>query len=103
MTKSFIKFYILVGVMAVVAACGTPKNIAYLQDVSNEMDIYTAPTTPIRLQPMDQISVIVNGLSSILHRSAPETPCGLAPRSGFAFPHELGSRQGVSRKCGWST
>ena len=53
MTQSFIKFYILVGVMAVVAACGTPKNIAYLQDVSNEMDIYTAPTTPIRLQPMD--------------------------------------------------
>ena len=62
MTKSFVKFYILVGVMAVVAACGTPKNIAYLQDVSNEMDIITAPTTPIRLQPMDQISVIVNGL-----------------------------------------
>ncbi|MBR5925511.1 MAG: polysaccharide biosynthesis/export family protein [Bacteroidales bacterium] len=62
MTKSFVKFYILAAAVALVAACGTPKNIAYLQDVSNEMDITTAPTTPIRLQPMDQISVVVNGL-----------------------------------------
>ena len=62
MTKSFVKFYILAAAVALVAACGTPKNIAYLQDVSNEMDIYTAPTTPIRLQPMDQVSIIVNGL-----------------------------------------
>ena len=62
MTKSFVKFYILAAAVALVAACGTPKNIAYLQDVSNEMDITTAPTAPIRLQPMDQISVVVNGL-----------------------------------------
>lgn len=62
MTKSFVKFYILAVAVALVAACGTPKNIAYLQDVSNEMDITTAPTAPIRLQPMDQISIVVNGL-----------------------------------------
>lgn len=43
-------------------ACSTPKNIVYMQDVQNESDIYTVPSAPIRLKPMDQISVIVNGL-----------------------------------------
>ena len=62
MVKGIFKFYILAAAVALVAACGTPKNIAYLQDVSNEMDIYTAPTAPIRLKPMDQISIVVNGL-----------------------------------------
>ena len=62
MKNSFFKSYILVAAVALVAACSTPKNITYLQDVSNEMDITTVPAMPIRLQPMDQISVIVNGL-----------------------------------------
>ena len=62
MTKAHFKFSILAAAAVLMAACSAPKNIAYLQDVSNEMDIYTVPTTPIRLQPMDQISVIVNGL-----------------------------------------
>lgn len=62
MVKGIFKFNILAAAVALVAACGTPKNIAYLQDVSNEMDIYTAPTAPIRLKPMDQISIVVNGL-----------------------------------------
>lgn len=62
MIKRLFKFCILAAAVALVAACSTPRNIAYLQDVSNEMDIYTAPTAPIRLKPMDQISIIVNGL-----------------------------------------
>lgn len=62
MIKRLFKFCILAAAVALVAACSTPRNIAYLQDVSNEMDIYTAPTAPIRLKPMDQISIVVNGL-----------------------------------------
>ena len=44
------------------AGCGTPKNIVYMQDVADGTEIATVASAPIRLKPMDQISVIVNGL-----------------------------------------
>lgn len=40
--------------------CGTPKNIVYLQDAADAATIAHIPAQPIRLKPMDQISVIVN-------------------------------------------
>ena len=52
---------VALSIMAV-AGCGTPKNIAYMQDASNEKEYLTVQPTPIRLKPMDQISVVVNSL-----------------------------------------
>ena len=42
------------------SSCGTPKNIVYLQDAADAATIAHIPAQPIRLKPMDQISVIVN-------------------------------------------
>ncbi|MBR5904875.1 MAG: polysaccharide export protein [Bacteroidales bacterium] len=44
------------------AGCSVPKDIVYLQDVKSGWQIYSVPASPIRLKPMDQISIIVNGL-----------------------------------------
>ena len=44
------------------ASCGTPRNIAYMQDTRNESEYVTVQPAPIRLKPMDQISVVVNSL-----------------------------------------
>lgn len=43
-----------------VIACSTPKNIVYMQDSKYEDLMSTIKPEPIRLKPMDQISVIVN-------------------------------------------
>ena len=45
---------------ALLASCATPANIAYFQDVNDRTDLTPAQVQTIRLQPMDQISVIVN-------------------------------------------
>lgn len=47
-------------VLALLASCGTPKEIAYFQDLSDGTSLKTDKTTTIRLKPADQISVIVN-------------------------------------------
>lgn len=60
MNKRLILLLLAVGLMA--ASCGTPKNIVYLQDVEDQDLLRPAQPDPIRLQPMDQISVIVNTL-----------------------------------------
>lgn len=44
------------------AGCSVPKNLVYLQDVKNGSQIHTVPSSPIRLKPMDQISIVVTGL-----------------------------------------
>lgn len=62
MTKFLSKALLITLSSVLLYACSTPKNIVYMQDVQNESDIYTVPSAPIRLKPMDQISVIVNGL-----------------------------------------
>ena len=43
-------------------SCGTPKNIAYFQDVYNDTVLSLEKAKPIRIQTSDQISVIVNAL-----------------------------------------
>ena len=51
---------IMIVALAVVAACGTPKNIVYFQDIKGEETLASKNTEPIKFKPMDQISVIVN-------------------------------------------
>ena len=46
--------------LAALASCATPANIAYFQDANNEDTLNASKAHPIRLKPMDQISVIVN-------------------------------------------
>ena len=46
--------------VAVMAACATPQNIAYFQDVRNDTALSAAKAEPIRFQPGDQISVVVS-------------------------------------------
>ena len=46
--------------IAALASCATPANIAYFQDAPNDTTLVATKVQPIRLKPMDQISVIVN-------------------------------------------
>ncbi len=55
-----IRAVVLSGAMALLFACSTPANIAYIQDV-REGTVLTPPAaSAIRLKPMDQISIIVS-------------------------------------------
>ena len=47
-------------VLAAMASCATPANISYFQNAVNDTTLTPAKAQPIRLKPMDQISVIVN-------------------------------------------
>lgn len=47
-------------VLIALASCATPSNIAYFQDVIRDTTLASVQAMPIRLQPTDQISVIVN-------------------------------------------
>ena len=61
MNKSFFKCLPLdVAAMLLLAGCRAPKNIVYMQDISEGTEISTVPSAPIRLKPMDQISIVVN-------------------------------------------
>lgn len=52
---------ILLAVLAaMLASCGTPKEIVYFQDIKGETTLRAEKAEPIRLKPTDQISVIVN-------------------------------------------
>ena len=46
--------------LVLLAACATPAGITYFQDVSGDTDLIVSSAQPIRLKPLDQISVIVN-------------------------------------------
>ena len=46
--------------IALAAACATPTNIVYFQDTSNESTLAAKVAQPIRLKPLDQVSIIVN-------------------------------------------
>lgn len=55
-----IRAVVLTGAVALLFACSTPTNIAYIQDV-REGTVLTPPAaSAIRLKPMDQISIIVS-------------------------------------------
>ena len=52
---------ILIGVegAVILAGCATPKNYNYLQDLQNGQQITTATDGTIRLQPNDQVTILV--------------------------------------------
>lgn len=62
MNKSFYKKLPLLAAFVLLAACAAPKDIVYMQDVTEGSEFYTVSSSPIRLKPMDQISIVVNGL-----------------------------------------
>ena len=62
MKKPFLKPVLAILAIGLLASCGTPKNIAYFQDVRNDTVLSIEEASPIRLKPTDQISVIVNAL-----------------------------------------
>lgn len=51
---------LLAGFLALLASCGTPKEIIYFQDITGETSLKASKAVPIRLKPSDKISVIVN-------------------------------------------
>jgi len=54
------KVVVLLVALVAILGCSTPKNIVYMQDAYDEALIEAIKSNPIRLKPMDQISVIVN-------------------------------------------
>ena len=54
------KVVIWLVVLAAIFSCSTPKNIVYMQDAYDDELIEAIKSNPIRLKPMDQISIIVN-------------------------------------------
>ena len=45
---------------AILASCGTPKEIVYFQDIKGETTLRAEKAEPIRLKPTDKISIVVN-------------------------------------------
>ena len=62
MKRALLKSVLATLTLALLASCGTPKNIAYFQDVYNDTVLNPDPVKPIRIKTSDQISVIVNAL-----------------------------------------
>lgn len=58
--KSFKHLTVAVLSAAMLWSCSTPTNIAYFQDMVQDQTIQPQNVTPIRLKPMDQVSIIVN-------------------------------------------
>lgn len=55
------KTFLSLALMALLlGSCSTPKDVTYFQDLSNESSIAIAKAKTITLQPIDQISIIVN-------------------------------------------
>lgn len=46
--------------LVLAVACGTPANIAYFQELEHQETLTPQAAQPIRIQPLDQISIIVN-------------------------------------------
>ena len=60
------KLLILACATLVVAACSTPKNYNYFQDLSNGEEITLPANRQIKLQPGDKISVMVTSKDPLM-------------------------------------
>lgn len=60
------KFLLLTIATSFLTACSTPKNFNYLQDLTNGQVITTSVDGTIRLQPKDQISVLVKSKDPLM-------------------------------------
>lgn len=65
-THSLIPLLCAAALTLFVSSCGTPRNITYLQDATNGSEYLTVTPTPIRLKPMDQISVVVTSRDPLI-------------------------------------
>lgn len=59
-SSGLIRPILLVFCLALFVACGTPANIVYFQDTSPNAQLTPLKLEYIRLQPTDQISIVVN-------------------------------------------
>ena len=84
------KIAVLFASAAILFACSTPTNIVYLQDAGDDEVIQAIKSSPIRLKPMDQISVIVNS----------REPQIAAMFNLPYFTHRLGEAQSLSGASG---
>ncbi len=68
MLKTYLKLLLLVVLAVGAASCGrkTYKNIAYLQDVEEDMSLPMAVNRGIVIQPQDKISIVVSTTNSEL-------------------------------------
>lgn len=55
-----------ISLTVLVSACGTPKNFNYLQDLTNGQVITASVDGTIRLQPKDQISILVKSKDPLM-------------------------------------
>lgn len=54
------KVLVMLAAIAILWGCSTPTNIVYMQDVTDDAIVQTIQSNPVRLKPMDQISVVVS-------------------------------------------
>ena len=59
-------FFTVLSLTALLSACSTPKNYNYLQDLTNGQVITTSIDGTIRLQPKDQISILVKSKDPLM-------------------------------------
>ena len=59
-SKLFMKFAGAIGMVLALAACSTPKDVAYFQDRADGTSIEILNQQVIRVQPSDKLSIIVN-------------------------------------------
>ena len=60
--KNIIPIFLIV----LLSACSTPKNFNYLQDLTNGQEMSTSVDGTIRLQPKDQISILVKSKDPLM-------------------------------------
>ena len=59
-SKPFMKFAGAIGMVLALAACSTPKDVAYFQDREEGTSIEVLNQQVIRVQPSDKLSIVVN-------------------------------------------
>ena len=59
-SKLFMKFAGAIGMVLALAACSTPKDVAYFQDREEGTSIEVLNQQVIRVQPSDKLSIVVN-------------------------------------------
>lgn len=61
-----VKIIIPIFLIVLLSACSTPKNFNYLQDLTNGQVLTTSVDGTIRLQPKDQISILVKSKDPLM-------------------------------------
>lgn len=54
------KFITAIVALAGLASCSTPKNLTYMQDLTDRQTLMAASAAPLKMQPDDKLSIIVN-------------------------------------------